>query len=290
MTAKKRGLGRGLEALISSNPVSISELTQQQDELKEIPVEFIERGKYQPRREMQTEKLEELAASIKAQGIMQPIIVQQLESQRYGIIAGERRWRAAQLAGLEKVPAIVRDVKEDAVMAMALIENIQREDLNPIDEAIALQRLQEECHLTHQEVAEAVGRSRAAVTNLLRLLNLAEPVKLLLEQGHIEMGHAKALLALEPLKQQEAASAIVNKDLSVRQTELLVKRLKTEKSAEKVAAGMTQQSKDITRLEETLSTKIGVPVSIQHNAKGQGKLIFKYTSLDELDGILERIG
>ncbi len=292
-TKKKKGLGRGLNALLGEKTAaSISELTQevkQHDQLKNIAVEKIVRGKYQPRHDIESQALEELAASIKQHGIIQPIVVRPINQNEYEIIAGERRWRASQLAGLDSVPAIVRDVADEATVAMALIENIQREDLNAIEEAMALHRLKTEFDMTHEQVAEAVGKSRATVTNLLRLLNLTEVVRRYVEHGDLELGHAKVLLALSSAQQEEAAGLIINKGLSVRQTEVLVKQMQTDKSAKKIAATIAKRSPDIVNLEEMLAEKVGVPVIIQHHPKGKGKLVFNYSSLDELDGILQHI-
>ena len=298
MATKRKGLGRGLEALLAGTPnnnrstaaLTIDDQNQsvpRREELKHIPVEFIQRGKYQPRRDMHQEALEELAESIKAQGILQPIVVRPINNNKYEIIAGERRWRATQLAGLDTIPAIVRDVSDEVAIAMALIENIQREDLNPIEEAVALKRLQDEFELTHQQVADAVGKSRTSVTNLLRLIALDSEVKKLLENGDIEMGHARSILSLAALQQREIAQQIVSKNLSVRQTEALVRRLSEDKS--KAPLGDARVSTDIQKLEEDLGQKIGVPVLVQHNAKGRGRLILKYNSLDELDGILKHM-
>jgi len=295
MATKRKGLGRGLDALLgggspatSSPDVSTTETataptTTKDEELKYVPVDLIQRGKYQPRRDMHPEALEELAESIKAQGVMQPIVIRPISADKYEIIAGERRWRATQIAGLDKIPAVVRDVPDEAAIAMALIENIQREDLNPIEEAVALKRLQDEFELTHQEVADAVGKSRTAVTNLLRLMSLDGEVKKLLEHGDIEMGHARAVLSLEPLPQRDVAQQVVGKSLSVRQTEALVRRLLEDK---KQIKPQTVTNPDLQKLEEGLSEKVGVPVMIQHTAKGKGKLVLKYNNLDELDGIL----
>lgn len=298
MATKRKGLGRGLDALLagtsSSNSANYAadadekiQDESQKEELKYIPIEFIQRGKYQPRRDMHQQALEELAESIKAQGVLQPIVVRPINSGRYEIIAGERRWRATQLAGLETIPAVIRDVSDEAAIAMALIENIQREDLNPIEEAVALKRLQDEFELTHQQVADAVGKSRTSVTNLLRLIALDTEVKKLLENGDIEMGHARSVLSLEFLQQREIAQQVVAKSLSVRQTEALVRRLLEEKS--KTPSASAEFSTDISKLEEDLGQKIGVPVMVQHNAKGRGRLILKYNSLDELDGILRHM-
>lgn len=300
--AKKR-LGTNLNALLGGANLSTSlsdelatpeeavtaDVTAQDKELREIPVEFVVRGKYQPRRDMHPDALEELAESIKAQGIMQPIVVRPLaEENRYEIIAGERRWRAAQIAGLSEVPVLVRDVEDDAAIAMALIENIQREDLNPIEEAIALSRLQKEFELTQQEVADAVGKSRTAVTNTLRLMSLGEEVKKLLEYGDLEMGHARALLPLGAMEQLETARTVVARGLSVRQTEALVRRIQQEK--EQGRKGKDKKvDPDVKRLEDELTDKVGARVAIQYNAKGKGKLVISYNSLEELDGVLEHI-
>lgn len=297
---KKRGLGRGLDALLGSHQAARQAAAAQQadeagavvvadkidGELRELPVEFIQRGKYQPRRDMNPEALEELANSIRAQGVMQPIVVRPIGDGRYEIIAGERRWRATQLAGLDKVPAVVREVPDEAAVAMSLIENIQREDLNPMEEALALARLQKEFELTHQQIADAVGKSRATVTNLLRLMSLREDVQRLLEHGDLEMGHARALLSLAPELQASTAHSVVSRGLSVRQTEALVRRLLEEKpGADKPA----RLDPDIKQLQDSLAEKVGAPVVIQHSAKGRGRLVFTYSSLDELDGILAHI-
>lgn len=293
MATKRKGLGRGLDALLGgsgsantsavSTDNSVDKDAVADEELKHIPVDLIQRGKFQPRRDMHPQALEELADSIKAQGVMQPIVIRPISSDKYEIIAGERRWRATQLAGLDKIPAVIRHVSDEAAIAMALIENIQREDLNPIEEAIALKRLQDEFELTHQQVAEAVGKSRTAVTNLLRLIALDDEVKKLLENGDIEMGHARSVLSLEPLQQRDVAQQVVAKSLSVRQTEALVRRLLEQK--QQVKPQITSNP-DLQRLEEGLGEKIGVPVNIQYSAKGKGKLILSYNNLDELDGIL----
>ncbi len=302
MSTKRKGLGKGLDALlgagpiISPSPVSTASTAPDQTasdskldgRLAHIPVEFCQRGKYQPRRDMHPEQLEELAESIKAQGVMQPIVVRPIGPDRYEIIAGERRWRAAQLAGLEKIPAVIREVNDEAAIAMALIENIQREDLNPMEEAVALKRLQDEFELTHQEVAQAVGKSRTTVTNLLRLIALTDEVKKLLEHGDLEMGHARALLTLEPHDQREIGRQVVAKGLSVRQTETLVRSIQENKNNKKSAPVKTP-SADIRQLQEQLSERLGAGVEIQHTAKGKGKLVINYNSLDELDGILAHI-
>ncbi len=301
MAAKRKGLGKGLNALMSAGGAILGEAATTPTEavaaaispqpgldgkLCELPVEFVQRGKYQPRRDMHPEALEELAESIKAQGVMQPIVVRPIGVDKYEIIAGERRWRATQLAGLDKIPVVIREVPDEAAIAMALIENIQREDLNPIEEAVALKRLQDEFELTHQEVAAAVGKSRTTVTNLLRLIALGDEVKKLLEHGDLEMGHARALLTLPVADQREVARQVVSKGLSVRQTEALVRRLQQQQAQ---PAPATKVDPDIKKLEDGLSEKIGVPVSIQHSAKGKGKLVLKYNNLDELDGILHHL-
>jgi len=290
MATKKRGLGRGLDALLSPAKSSLldgEEKTSQVHELKELPVDMIERGRYQPRLDMDADSLESLANSIKAQGIVQPIVVRPMAAGRYEIIAGERRWRAAQLINLHAIPAIIRDVPDSAAVAMALIENIQREELNPIEEGQALQRLIDEFGMTHLQAAEAVGRSRAAVTNLLRLLTLSEEVKRLVSHGDLEMGHARALLTLSKVSQASAAKVVVAKGLSVRDTERLVRRLLIEVSDEEKP--LKFQDPDVKKLQDDLAEKLGAPVKIKQGAKGKGKLEIVYNSLDELDGILAHI-
>jgi ParB family chromosome partitioning protein len=314
---KKQKLGKGLSALLAGSKktpletgesieavaeavaaapvITANDKIPKDGQLVKLPVEWLQRGKYQPRREMDNEALEELANSIKAQGVMQPIVVRPVqnpsnEKVRYEIVAGERRWRATQLAGLDTIPAVVRDVTDDAAIAMALIENIQRENLNPIEEAFALQRLKDEYELTHQEVADAVGKSRVTVTNLLRLMTLKDEVRRMLERGDLEMGHARALLSLKEDAQRDAAKTVVGKGLSVRQTEALVRNLQEQvNNPGKVVVAETVVSPDIRRLQDDLSEKIGVPVQVLHSTKGKGKLILKYNSLDELDGILAHI-
>ncbi|MFT5692516.1 MAG: ParB family chromosome partitioning protein, partial [Oceanicoccus sp.] len=280
MATKKRGLGRGLDALLGgSSPTKnksknlldsdVSEETPNtpaDGDLRKLPVEMIQRGKYQPRRDMQPEALEELAESIKAQGVMQPIVVRPISADKYEIIAGERRWRATQLAGLDTIPVLVRHVPDEAAIAMSLIENIQREDLNPIEEAMALGRLQQEFELTHQQVAEAVGKSRTTVTNLLRLMSLREDVQRMLEYGDLEMGHAKALLGLPPEHQSHAANTVHSKGMSVRQTEALVRSLLNSINTDKAQVDH-KVDPDIKHLQDQLSEKIGVPVMVQHSAK-----------------------
>jgi len=261
--------------------------------LKYLPVEHLQRGQYQPRIDMRQDSLEELADSIKAQGIVQPIVARPISkkggSQRYEIIAGERRWRAAQMAGLAEIPAVIRDVPDEAAIAMGLIENIQRENLNPLEEARALDRLIREFDLTHAEAAKAVGRSRASVSNLLRLQDLSEKVKPLLEDRQIEMGHARALLALSNAVQQfDAARQVIKKGMSVRETERLVKRV-LDSGGSNSGKKKPAQNADIRRLEIEVSEKLGAKVSVDHTAKGAGKLVISYNSLDELDGILKHI-
>lgn len=294
MTRKKR-LGRGLDALLGKPVAETPAVTGHEvDSLQNIPVDLLQRGQYQPRVDMRQDTLEELADSIRAQGIVQPIIARPLAKkgngvQRYEIVAGERRWRAAQMAGLADIPAVIRDIDDSAAIAMALIENIQREDLNPLEEAQALDRLIHEFHLTHQEAATAVGRSRASVSNLLRLLDLSDKVKLMLKSRQLEMGHARALLSLtDKAKQFEAAREVMKKGLSVRETEQLVRRYLTGADSKRKAPAKTP-SADIRRLEMDISEKLGAKVKIDHTAKGSGKLVIQYNSLDELDGILKHI-
>ncbi len=289
MVVKKRGLGRGLDALLGGTSVgALEQEAVQADsrELQYLPLDLIQRGKYQPRRDMDATALEELAQSIKAQGVMQPIVVRPIGGGRFEIVAGERRWRASQQAGVEKIPAMVRELPDEAAIAMALIENIQREDLNPIEEAMALQRLQQEFQLTQQQVAEAVGKSRVTITNLLRLIALPEEVKTLLSHGDLEMGHARALLGL-PLEQQvEGARHVVARGLTVRQTEALVRQWLA--SGEKPKSS-SKADPDIARLEQKLAERLGSPVQIRHGQKGKGQLVIRYSSLDELQGVLAHI-
>ena len=310
MAAKKRGLGRGLNALLGSasraapqaaaDPVAAAppelkavpaaentaETPAVDGALRMLPVDIIQRGAYQPRVDMHQESLQDLADSISAQGVVQPIVVRSIGEGRYEIIAGERRWRASQLAGLHEIPAVVRDVEDRDAIAIALIENIQREDLNPLEEARALERLIREFEITHEQAAEAVGRSRAAVSNLLRLLDLEDPVKDMVEQGQLEMGHARALLALRGAQQLEAARQVVNRGLTVRATEGLVKSLQRPQSAKPAAV---KKDANIQHLESDLSDKLGARVAIRQGRGGKGKLEISYNSLDELDGILEHI-
>jgi len=288
MSSKRRGLGRGLDALLGG-AVTASAPVQgaAKDHLRQLPVDVIRRGKYQPRSDMRPETLEELADSIRAQGVVQPIVVRTIGANQYEIIAGERRWRAAQLVGLHEIPAVIKDVPDQAAMAMALIENIQREDLNPMEEAVALKRLIEEFGLTHQLAAEAVGRSRAAVTNLLRLFDLNDDVRELVEQRRLEMGHARALLGLEGSMQSEAARKVANRGLSVRETEQLVRRLQADAKAP--AQAPRALDPDIRKLQDELGERLSAQVVVQHSARGKGKLIIHYNNVDELDGILDHI-
>jgi ParB family chromosome partitioning protein len=283
MMTKKPRLGRGLDALLGAS----LEANTGREELKQLPIDLLQRGKYQPRTHMDPHALEELAASIKAQGVVQPIVVRPLPNANYEIVAGERRWRASQLAGLQTVPAVIRHIPDEAAIAIALIENIQREDLNPVEEANALQRLIDEFHMTHQRVAEAVGRSRAAVTNLLRLLTLQTDVREMLEKGKMDMGHARALLALDGAQQNRVARQVVERGLSVRETENLVRKLSEKSPTRKGGRGGADP--DIRQLQQKLSDKLGAKVRIQVGRKGRGKLVIEYTSLDQLDGILARI-
>jgi ParB family chromosome partitioning protein len=310
MSQKKPVMGRGLEALLGqmSNraaPVPAAAGAAEApappaklpgDELANLPLDLLQRGKYQPRVDMRQESLEELAASIKAQGVIQPIVVRAVDgaapgqSQRYEIIAGERRWRAAQIAGLATIPAVIRRVADDAAIAMALIENIQRENLNPLEEARALERLISEFGITHQQAADAVGRSRAAVSNLLRLLELAPEITAFVERRELEMGHARALLGLTQRRHQiEVGTLVAKKGLSVRETEALVRSILAKPSGGGAAKETTGLDPNVQRLQDELSEKLGAPVSIQHSGSGKGKVVVSYHSLDELDGILAHI-
>ena len=257
----------------------------QQSELQKLPIEWLKPGKYQPRKDMSQDALDDLASSIRSQGVIQPIVVRQIGEQSYEIIAGERRWRASQLAQLDVIPCIIKDVPDEAAVAIALIENIQREDLNAMEEAIALQRLLSEFELTHQQVADAVGKSRTSVTNLLRLNQLNDDVKLLLEHGDIEMGHARALLALDALQQSDTARIVAAKQMTVRDTENLVRRL-LEPAPE---ATPKVKDPDVSSLEQRLSERFAAPVEINYNKKGKGNLVISYSSLDELEGILSKL-
>lgn len=286
---KKRGLGRGLDALLATpsaedSPVNVQ--AKDKEGLQYLAVDKIQRGRYQPRRDMDQAALEELASSIKSQGVIQPIVVRSVDMGRYEIIAGERRWRAAQLAGMTEIPVTIRDVADEAAIAMALIENIQREDLNPIEEAMALQRLMDEFELTQQKVAEIVGKSRTTVTNLLRLMKLTPETKRMLEYGDLEMGHARALLGLDGELQVKAAKDVVGRSLSVRQTEELVKQLQNPK-APKTAA---EPRPEVQSVQQRWQQTLGMKVKIAQSDKGTGKLTISYDSLDQLNAIIDRMG
>jgi len=287
--AKRRGLGRGLDALLTTVPKETTDDKAStpehlKSELQKLPVEQLQPGKYQPRKDMSPEALEDLANSIRSQGIIQPIVVRNISENSYEIIAGERRWRAVQLAGIDIIPCIIKNVPDETAVAIALIENIQREDLNAMEEAVALNRLLNEFELTHQEVAEAVGKSRTTVSNLIRLNNLNDDVKILLEHGDIEMGHARALLALDGDLQTSTARIVAAKELTVRETEELVKRT-LEPVTEKPVKSEDPHTQS---LQQKLSEKLGAQLFMKHNTKGKGKLVISYSSLDELDKIIER--
>lgn len=287
--AKKSGLGRGLDMLLSSASTRVDK-PNQEIELKPLPIDKIQKGQYQPRLTIDPDALQELAESIKAQGLVQPVVVRRLHQGGYELIAGERRWRAAQMAGLHDIMAIVREIPDQAAAAMSLIENIQREDLNALEEALAMSRLIQEFGLTHQQTAESVGRSRTAVTNLLRLLDLEDETKALLDSREIDMGHARALLGLKNKAQVDAAHKVAERGMSVRETERLVKN-----TINSLGLGNNTQQKaktksvDVSKLEDSLGETLGASVDIQYNAKGKGKLVIAYNNLDELDGILGHI-
>jgi len=292
MNTKKRKLNRGLDALLGTDltkkapagTAAASTISPGDGDLRQLPLEFLQRGKYQPRIDFDEAALQELADSIKAQGVMQPIVVRSVGADRYEIVAGERRWRASQLAALDTIPAIVREISDETAIAMALIENIQRENLNPLEEARALKRLQTEFDLSQQEVATAVGKSRSVIANLMRLLSLEREVSEMLEHGRIDAGHGKVLLALDGGDQVRAARKVVDSKLSVRQTEALVKAM----LAPAVDAAPQRKDPDIDRLERQLSERFGTKVVIE-NKNGRGKLVIQYSDLDVLDGILNRI-
>lgn len=290
MAGKRKGLGRGLDVLLSTPQPPAGEQPAQGDALRTVDIDLLQPGKYQPRTDMRPETLNELADSIRAQGVVQPIVIRPVDNggDRYEIVAGERRWRAAQIAGLTEIPAVVRDIDDSAAIAMALIENIQREDLNPLEEANALARLIEEFEMTHQQAADAVGRSRASVSNLLRLLELVDEVSGMVEQRILEMGHARALLGLSGRQQVRAAQEVAAKGLSVRETERLVKRLQGGAQTRKRGAAPAVDA-DIRRFETDLSEKLGARVAVNHNKSGKGVLEIRYNSLDELEGILSHI-
>ncbi len=286
MTSRKKPvLGRNLSAMLS--PAALQQAQgSARDELRNLPLDLIRPGRYQPRSVFDQEKLTELADSIRAQGVVQPVVVRPLEGgEGFELIAGERRWRAAQIAGIERIPAVVRDVPDEVSVAMSLIENIQRENLNPLEEATALRRLIDDFRMTHQEAADAVGRSRAAVSNLLRLLELMQEVKDMIDMRLIEMGHARALLSLDDDLQVQGAREVVRKRLSVRDTENLVRRLQQSKKQK----GQRRVDPDIQRLQDRLGEALGARVRIQHQASGKGKLVISYNSADEFEGILERL-
>lgn len=285
MSKNRRGLGRGLDALLSNTTEATA--PAQSGEVTELNVEQLQRGQYQPRVDMREETLSELADSIQAQGVIQPLVVREIGTNRYEIIAGERRWRASKLAGLTNVPVVIRNVPDQTAIAMALIENIQREDLNPLEEANSLQRLIDEFELTHADAAKAVGRSRAAVSNLLRLRELSPQVKEMVEAGRLDMGHARALLSLPEIEQVDAARQIAEQGLTVRGAEQLVRNWQEPNA--KPSASKPALDPDITRLQNELSDKLAANVAIQ-DSKGKGKIIIKYHSLDELDGILAKLG
>ncbi|MCX7627289.1 MAG: ParB/RepB/Spo0J family partition protein [Methylophilaceae bacterium] len=279
--ATQKGLGRGLDALLGGDLDAVA----RNDVLRTLKVGQLQPGKYQPRTQMDQESLQQLAESIKARGVMSPILVRPIDQDQYEIVAGERRWRAAQLAGMDTIPALVREIADEAALAMSLIENIQRENLNPLEEAAGIKRLIDEFNMTHQMAADSIGRSRTAVTNLLRLLNLAMPVQELLMQGHIDMGHARALLSLEGAKQIAIAQQIAQKKLSVREAERLVHAmLRPRKKA------VIEPDRDILRLQEEIADHLAAKVTIRHTHKGAGKLVVEFNSLDELEGILARMG
>ncbi|GAP65918.1 ParB-like partition protein [Mizugakiibacter sediminis] len=289
MAAKRRGLGaRDLDALLGGSLEEAASAAAESGELRSLPVAAIQPGKYQPRRHFDDARIEELAASIRAQGLIQPVVVRALGRDRYELIAGERRWRAAQKAGLAEVPAVVKDVPEQAVLAMALIENIQREDLSPLEEAQALQRLIDEFELTHQQAADAVGRSRAAVSNLLRLLELPAPIRQLLDDFKLEMGHARALATLPEARAVALAQEAADKEWSVRELEEAARRAQTAPKG-KAKAAAAARDPNIDALERELSERLAARVTIAHGRNGRGKLTIRYHSLDELEGILERL-
>lgn len=284
MATQRRGLGRGLDALLSGVEAA-AEVPQRGERLLKVPIEHLQRGRFQPRKDIRSDALAELADSIRVQGIVQPLIVRRIAPERYEIVAGERRWRAAQIAGLAEVPVVVREVTDQAAIAVALIENIQRQDLNALEEAEALARLTSEFQLTHAEAATAVGRSRVTVTNLLRLLELTPDVQQLVRAGKLQMGHARALLGLAERDQTEAAHRIVARELTAREAEALVRRIKAP------AAAQVAQRADpnVAALERELGEKLGTRVTVQTRGQGKGRLVIRYSSLDQLDGILDRL-
>ena len=278
MSTKAKGLGRGLDALLGGDEAP-------RDSLLRLPVSQIRPGRYQPRTRMDQQALAELAASIRSQGLMQPLLVRPVDRDRYELIAGERRWRAAQMAGLDEVPVLVREVPDEAALAMSLIENIQRENLNPMEESAGLQRLIGEFKMTHEQAADAVGRSRSATTNLLRLLKLAKPVQEMLMEGALEMGHARALTALDPARQIEAGNRVAARGLSVRETEALVQSMLKGRGTRRKARG----DRDIARLEEEVSERLGTTVQIRPGRRGSGKVLLHYSSLEHLEALLKKL-
>jgi len=290
MNMKKRGLGRGLDALLGNISVSDDEVVlTDKEKLHTLPIEYMKSGRFQPRKDFDPVRLQELADSITAQGVLQPLVVRPIGENRYEIVAGERRWRAAQLARLHDIPVVVREISDQSALAIALIENIQREDLNPLEEAEALKRLQEEFALTHQQIADAVSKSRATVTNLLRLNELNQEAKELLLQHKIEMGHARAILSLDQGQQREMANRIVAKNLNVRETEALVRKHQEEASSKPQQPAKTTLDPDIASLQERVTLAIGAQAQIKHSEKGSGKLIISYDTLEQLEGVLERL-
>jgi ParB family chromosome partitioning protein len=298
MSVRKKGLGRGLDALLGARqlepeaadtPEQATSSASASETITILPIELIQRGRYQPRRDFDPESLRELADSIAAQGVIQPIVVRPIGERRYEIVAGERRWRAAQQTGLSEIPVVVREVDEQSAIAIALIENIQRDDLNPLEEASALQRLLSDFGLTHQQAAEAVGKSRTTVTNLLRLLELNDDVKDSLQKGRLEMGHARALLGLRGPQQSNAAAQVAARGLSVRETEKLVRRLQQEENEAPTKDREPALDPNVRRLRDDLTDRLGARVQIQQGARGAGKLVIAYNTLDELDGILAHI-
>jgi len=312
MVNRKRGLGKGISALISGGNGNVSSVldvervktrlgsidSAQESEpssqpvgadFRELPIEYLQPGVYQPRRSIAPDALEELTLSIKAQGVMQPLVVRSVGHSKYEIIAGERRWRASQHAGLHHVPCIIRQVSDEAALALAIIENIQREDLSPLEQAVGLQRLKTEFDLTHQQIADAVGRSRASISNLLRLLNLHESVKQMLDVGDLEIGHAKCLLPLEPDTQVKLAKQIIDEGMSVRTTETFIRKFLETKDRPHIAKPELTHNPDIALLQDSLAQKMGASVQIHHNNSGKGRLVIKYTTIDELEGILSHI-
>ncbi|MEA3638715.1 MAG: ParB/RepB/Spo0J family partition protein [Lamprobacter sp.] len=302
--AKKKGLGRGLDALLGGAREAGVQLSGAEqapsdaealtvpvtgERVRDLALDQIQRGRYQPRRDFDEERMRELADSIAAQGVIQPIVVRPVEPGRYEIVAGERRWRASQQAGLDRIPVVVREVTEQAALAIALIENIQRDDLSPLEEAGALRRLLEEFGLSHLQVAEAVGKSRSTVTNLLRLLELEDAVKAFLDEGRLEMGHARALLGLRGESQLIAARQVVTQGLSVRDTERLIRRMQADADHPAPSRAEPAPDPNIRRLQDDLAERLGARVAIQHGTKGTGRLVINYNSLDELDGILAHI-